>query len=67
MQSLMLPVCKRELLQLCFFVCADFLLGQTGFGGWKSSGRIPLGKQTEHKHVVVDISEGIDVQVRVLL
>lgn len=66
MQAFMLPVCERELLQPCFFLCADFLLGQTdfvGFGGWQCSVRMPLGKQTEPKCVVVGTSQGIDDQV----
>lgn len=66
MQPFMLPVGEGELLQLCLFLCAGFLLGQTdyfGFGGWESSARMPLGKQMEPKCVAVDISEGVDVQV----
>lgn len=49
-----------------FFLCADFLLGQTdfvGFGGWQCSVRMPLGKQTESKCVAVGTSQGIDDQV----
>ena len=69
MRAFLLPVSERELLQPCFFLCADFLLGQTdvvGFGGWKSRARMPLGKQTEPSRVVVGSSEGADGRGRVL-
>lgn len=58
-------LCERLLQERCFFLHADFLLGQIDFlgsGGWKSSVRIHLGKQVEPKHVAVVISEYVDVQ-----
>lgn len=60
--------CEGELVQQCFFLHPDFLLGQTdfGLGGWKSSMRRPLGEQSKLKCGVVDTSEGASVQVWVL-
>lgn len=60
------PFVRGSCCSRVFFLCADFLLGQTdfvAFGGWKSSARMPLAKQTEPKRVVVDVSEGVDVRV----